>query len=62
MTHYIYKGKEITHIAFIGLCQSNGINGGRKMSYYEKLVEMAQQGHERAAKILCELQVTVDNK
>ena len=58
MTHYIYKGEEISHISFISLCQSIGCCGGRKMSHYEKLVDMAEKGNERAANILKDLEIT----
>ena len=58
MTHYIYKGEEISHISFISLCQSIGCCGGRKMSHYEKLVEMAEKGNERAANVLKDLEIT----
>lgn len=57
MTHYIYKGKEILHLQFIALCQRNGISGGHKQTYYEKLVEMAEKGDERAKRIMSELKV-----
>lgn len=57
MTQYIYNGKEISHTSFISLCMSNGINGGRKMSFYEKLVQMAEQGNERAKNIMANLEV-----
>ena len=57
MTQYIYNGKEISHTSFISLCMSNGINGGRKMSFYEKLVSMAEQGNERAINILNNLEI-----
>lgn len=57
MTQYIYKGQEISHISFISLCQSIGCCGGRKMSHYEKLVEMAEKGNERAANVLKDLEV-----
>lgn len=57
MTKYIYNGKEISHISFIGICQRNGINGGRKMSHYDKLVEMAEKGNQKAIDILNNLEV-----
>ena len=57
MTHYIYKGEEIPHISFISLCQRNGICGGRNASHYEKLVEMAEKGNERAINIMKDLEV-----
>ena len=57
MTQYIYNGKEISHISFISLCQRNGINGGRKMSHYDKLVEMAEKGNQKAIDILNNLEV-----
>ena len=57
MTQYIYNGKEISHISFISLCQRNGINGGRKMSHYDKLVEMAEKGNPKAIDILNNLEV-----
>lgn len=57
MTQYIYNGKEISHISFIGLCQRNGINGGRKMSHYDKLVAMAEEGNQKAIDILNNLEV-----
>jgi hypothetical protein len=34
-----------------------GIMGGRKKSHYQKLVEMAEQGNEKAADILGNLEV-----
>ena len=57
MTQYIYNGKEISHISFISLCQRNGINGGRKMSHYDKLVAMAEEGNQKAIDILNNLEV-----
>lgn len=57
MTQYIYNGKEISHIRFIGLCRRNGINGGRKMSHYDKLVEMAEEGNKKAIDIINNLEV-----
>lgn len=57
MTKYIYKGEEISHTRFITICQMAGIMGGRKKSHYEKLVEMAEQGNERAQAILNDLEV-----
>ena len=57
MTHYIYKGEEIPHISFISLCQRNGICGGRNASHYEKLVEMAENGNERAIAIMNDLEI-----
>lgn len=57
MTHYIYKGEEIPHISFISLCQRNGICGGRNASHYEKLVEMAEKGNERAIAIMNDLEI-----
>jgi hypothetical protein len=57
MTKYIYKGEEISHTRFITICQMAGIMGGRKKSHYQKLVEMAEQGNEKAADILGNLEV-----
>ena len=57
MTTYIYKGQEISHTEFITICQMAGVNGGRKKSHYEKLVEMAEQGNEKAQAILIDLEV-----
>ena len=57
MTQYIYKGEEIPHTTFIALCQRNGINGGRKMSHYEKLVAMAEEGNEKAVAIMQDLEI-----
>lgn len=57
MTQYIYNGTEISHISFISLCQRNGINGGRKMSHYEKLVAMAEEGNEKAVAIMQDLEI-----
>ena len=57
MTHYIYKGEEISHTRFITICQMAGVNGGRKKSHYQKLVEMANDGNEKASAILSELEV-----
>ena len=51
MTKYIYKGQEISHTKFLTICQMAGVMGGRKKSHYEKLVEMAEQGNERAQDI-----------
>ena len=57
MTKYIYKGEEISHTRFITICQMAGIIGGRKKSHYQKLVEMAEQGNEKAAEILGNMEV-----
>ena len=57
MTKYIYKGEEISHTRFITICQMAGIMGGRKKSHYQKLVEMAEQGNEKASDILGNLEV-----
>ena len=57
MTKYIYKGEEISHTRFITICQMAGIMGGRKKSHYQKLVEMAEQGNEKAAEILDNMEV-----
>ena len=57
MTHYIYKGEEITHIDFIDLCKRNGIQGGPKWSTYDRLVDMAEKGNERAVNIMKDLEV-----
>lgn len=57
MTQYIYNGTDISHISFISLCQRNGINGGRKMSHYEKLVKMAEEGNQKAIDLLKNLEV-----
>jgi hypothetical protein len=55
MTKYIYKGEEISHTRFITICQMAGIMGGQ--SHYQKLVEMAEQGNEKASDILGNLEV-----
>lgn len=57
MTHYIYKGEEITHIDFISLCQKNGICAGRGWSHYDKLVDMAEKGNEKAIALLMNLEL-----
>ena len=57
MTMYIYKGEKISHTRFSTICQMAGVMGGRKKSHYEKLVEMAEQGNERAQAILNDLDV-----
>lgn len=57
MKQYIYNGQELNHTDFISLCRSNGVNGGRKESHYEKLVAMAKDGNERAIGILNNLEV-----
>lgn len=57
MTKYIYKGQKISHTKFLTICQMAGVMGGRKKSHYEKLVEMAEQGNERAQAILNDLEV-----
>ena len=57
MTQYIYQGKEISHTRFLTICQMAGIMGGRKKSHFEKLVEMAEQGNEKAQAILNDLEV-----
>ncbi len=57
MKKYIYKGKEISHTKFLTICQLAGVMGGRKKSHHEKLVEMAEQGNERAQSILNDLEV-----
>ena len=62
MTKYIYKGEEISHTKFLTICQMAGVMGGRKKSHYEKLVEMAEQGNERAQAILNDLKVVKDGE
>ena len=57
MTHYIYKGEEITHIDFIDLCKRNGIQGGPKWSTYDRLADMAEKGVERAVNIMKDLEI-----
>lgn len=57
MTKYIYKEKEISHTKFLTICQMAGVMGGRKKSHYQKLVEMAEQGNEKAQTILNDLEV-----
>lgn len=57
MTQYIYKGQEISHSRFLTICQMAGINGGRKMSHYEKLQDMAAKGNQKAIDILNDLEV-----
>ena len=52
MTHYIYKGEEISHNAFLGLCRRNGINPRRDQSHFEKLIELYYKGNSRAYNLL----------
>ena len=53
----MYKGKEIRHTEFIGLCKAIGVNGGRRKTYYQKLVEMAGNGNIKAVELLKDLEV-----
>lgn len=61
MTTYIFKGKEIRHSSFILLLRSAGINGGRKLSYYQVLEKEAAKGNQRAIEILNNLEVIEDS-
>lgn len=60
-TIYIYKGKEISHMAFISLCRKAGLTSGYRCSHYDHLVDMAFKGNKRAVEILNELQVINPN-
>jgi hypothetical protein len=57
MARYIYNGEEISHTKFITICQMAGVNGGRKKTHYQKLVEMANDGNAKAAEILNNLEL-----
>lgn len=57
----IYKGRAITHVEFVALCSSIGINGGRMTTYREVLERMAQNGNERAQQLVANLQF-IDDK
>lgn len=56
-TGYVYKGRVISHIYFIHLCNSIGIHGGRKESAYQVLKRKAEQGDERAKEVYDNLRV-----
>lgn len=60
MTKYIYNGKPITHSKFITICQMNGIMGGRKKTHYQKMVEMAEQGNEKAQYLIRNIMIQND--
>ena len=62
MTKYIYKGKEISHMAFISLCRNACLTSGYRCSHYDHLVDMAFQGNKRAVEILNDLQVINPNE
>lgn len=61
-TIYIYKGKKISHLAFISLCRNAGLTSGFRCSHYDHLVDMAFKGNSRAVEILNELQVINPNE
>lgn len=57
MTHYIYKGEEISHATFLNICIRAGISGGRKKTHLEALNDAAEKGNARAIEILDNLEV-----
>lgn len=62
MTKYIYKGKDITHTAFISLCRSAGLLSGYRSDQYSHIINQAFQGNKKAVEILNELQVINTNE
>lgn len=61
-TIYIYKDKEISHMAFISLCRKAGLTSGYRCSHYDHLVDMAFKGNRKAVEILNDLQVINPNE
>ena len=57
----IYKGHAISHLEFVSLASSIGINGGRTTTCREVLERMAQNGNERAQQLVANLQF-IDDK
>lgn len=57
MATYIYKGKEITHREFLLLLRSAGINGGRKLSYYEVLKKESEKGNNKAIELFNNIEI-----
>lgn len=62
MTKYIYKGKDITHTAFISLCRSAGLLSGHHTEQYSHILNEAFKGNSKAVEILNELQVINTNE
>lgn len=60
-TKYIYKGKDITHTAFISLCRSAGLLSGHRTEQYSHILNEAFKGNSKAVEILNELQVINPN-
>lgn len=61
-TIYIYKGRDITHSAFISLCRKAGLLSGNNKNQHSHIIEQAFKGNRRAAEILNELQVINPNE
>lgn len=57
MTSYIFKGQKINHTSFISLLRSAGINGGRKLTYFEVLEREVKKGNQKAVDILNNLEI-----
>ena len=51
-TVYIYKGKKIDHLEFLGLMRRNGIGSGYRVSHAEHLKNLAAKGNKKAQEIL----------
>ena len=62
MTKYIYKGRYITHTAFISLCRNAGLLSGYNKNQYSHIIEQAFKGNRKAVEILNELQVINPNE
>lgn len=60
MTRYIYKGKEIRHTQLLNIMRSAGIGSGYRVSHYVHLRNLAENGNEKAAEILKDLEVHYD--
>lgn len=61
-TQYIYKGKDISHTAFISLCRMAGLLSGHNKNQHSHLLEQAFKGNRKAVEILNELQVINPNE
>ena len=62
MTKYIYKGRDITHTAFISLCRKAGLLSGHNKNQHSHIIEQAFKGNSKAVEILNNLQVINPNE
>lgn len=56
---YFYKGEEINHLRFLQLMRNAGLVSGRRVSHWEHLQDMAEQGNEKAIALLADMKKVV---